>query len=100
MAGTVSGGKRAAKTNKAIHGKDFYVRIGRKGGHNSTHGGFASDKVGKDGLTGPERARLAGAKGGTRSSRAGVKNGEGKIHQKEVEPKKKAGFLKRLFGSK
>lgn len=38
-------------------------------------GGFASEKIGKDGLTGLERARLAGAKGG-RISRRKPRNGQ------------------------
>ena len=69
MSGTVSGGKKAAQKNKELHGKDFYKEIGRKGGKRSTTGGFASQKLGKDGLTGLERARLAGAKGGRKSRR-------------------------------
>lgn len=69
MSGTISGGKKAAQKNKELHGKDFYKEIGRKGGKRSTTGGFASQKVGKDGLTGLERARLAGAKGGLKSRR-------------------------------
>ena len=69
MAGTVSGGKKAAQKNIELHGKDFYKNIGRKGGKRSTAGGFASQKVGKDGLTGAERAKLAGAKGGSISRR-------------------------------
>lgn len=69
MSGTVSGGKKAAQKNKELHGKDFYKEIGRKGGKRSTTGGFASQKVGKDGLTGVERAKLAGAKGGRKSKR-------------------------------
>ena len=32
-------------------------------------GGFASEKVGKDGLTGKQRAEIAGAKGGRKSKR-------------------------------
>ena len=69
MSGTVSGGKKAAKKTKELHGEDFYRNIGRKGGKRSTAGGFASQKVGKDGLTGAERAKLAGAKGGHKSRR-------------------------------
>lgn len=69
MSGTVSGGKKAAQKTKELHGKDFYRNIGRKGGKRSTTGGFASQKVGKDGLTGAERAKLVGAKGGRRSKR-------------------------------
>lgn len=69
MSGTVSSGKKAAQTIIKRHGKDYYSKIGRKGGKRSTTGGFASQKVGKDGLTGLERARLAGAKGGRKSKR-------------------------------
>lgn len=39
------------------------------GGKSSTTGGFASEKIGKDGLTGLERAKLVGAKGGRKSRR-------------------------------
>ena len=74
MAGTKEGGRKAAETNKARHGKDFYSRIGHRGGKNGHNGGFASEKVGKDGLTGAERAKLAGHKGGT-ISRRGKANG-------------------------
>lgn len=69
MSGTISGGKKAAQSIKQRHGKNFYKEIGRKGGKRSTTGGFASQKVGKDGLTGAERAKLAGAKGGRISKR-------------------------------
>lgn len=73
MAGTKAGGQRAAKTNKERHGEDFYARIGKKGGQNGHVGGFNSEKVGRDGLTGFERARIAGAKGGRRSRRGPAK---------------------------
>lgn len=68
MAGTKAGGLKAAAKNLA---KDplFYNKIGRRGGENGNTGGFASDKVGKDGLTGRERSSVAGAKGGTISRR-------------------------------
>ncbi len=69
MSGTISGGKKAAQSNMERHGKNFYKEIGSKGGKRSSTGGFASQKVGKDGLTGLERARLAGAKGGRISRR-------------------------------
>ena len=42
MAGTKEGGLKAAAKNKALHGADFYKRIGAKGGKNGTTGGFAS----------------------------------------------------------
>lgn len=64
MAGTKAGGMKAAVTNKERYGEGFYARIGRKGGLNSHTGGFASDVIGDDGLTGKERARIAGRKGG------------------------------------
>lgn len=60
MAGTKKGGIAAAKTNKTRHGKDFYARIGAKGGKNGRTGGFAADR---------ELARKAGAKGGSISRR-------------------------------
>ena len=60
MAGTKLGGKLAAKTNKARHGADFYARIGAKGGHNGTTGGFAANR---------DLARKAGALGGKISRR-------------------------------
>ena len=74
MSGTQAGGKNAAITNKSVYGSDFYARIGRIGGQKGKTGGFASEKVGADGFTGRERARLAGNKGGTISKRTGVKN--------------------------
>lgn len=69
MAGTAAGARRAAETNKKLYGEDFYKNIGRRGGQKGTTGGFASTKKGEDGLTGPERAKLAGAKGGKISKR-------------------------------
>lgn len=69
MAGTQMGGKAAAKKNIEKYGKDFYAMIGAKGGRKGKTGGFASDKKGADGLTGRERARMAGAKGGRISRR-------------------------------
>ena len=60
MAGTREGGKKAAATNKARHGKDFYATIGAKGGKLGRTGGFAANR---------ELARIAGAKGGRISRR-------------------------------
>lgn len=60
MAGTLQGGKKAAKTNIKRHGKDFYAEIGRRGGKNGHTGGFYAD---------PARAKAAGHKGGSRSRR-------------------------------
>ena len=69
MSGTIAGGKKAYKTNIKRHGKNYYANIGRKGGKASGNGGFASNKVGADGLTGAERAKIAGRKGGLKSKR-------------------------------
>lgn len=74
MAGTKEGGKKAAQTNKAKYGEDFYHINGAKGGKRGKTGGFASNKIGEDGLTGRERARIAGSKGGI-ISRKPKKNG-------------------------
>lgn len=62
MAGTKAGGKKCAETNKTKYGKDWYARIGAKGGRNGHTGGFAS-------MT-PEQVRAAGRKGGLTSSKA------------------------------
>lgn len=59
MAGTVTGGKKAAAKNLAKD-PNFYAKIGRKGGQNGKTGGFAAN---------PELARIAGAKGGRISRR-------------------------------
>lgn len=69
MAGTKAGGFKAAQTNKNKYGTDFYASIGAKGGKRGKTGGFASDKKGADGLTGRERARIAGSQGGRISRR-------------------------------
>lgn len=69
MGGTRAGGLKAAKTNIERHGKDFYRELGRKGGRNGHTGGFADTRPGKDGLTGWQRAKIAGRKGGTISRR-------------------------------
>lgn len=55
------------------------VAMGRKGGKLSRNGGFASSKVGKDGLTGLERARLVGVIGGRKSKRGPSKENLKKI---------------------
>ena len=69
MTGTKAGGIKAAKKNLKLHGKDFYKRIGSRGGRNGHTGGFAANR---------ELARRAGKIGGLLSRRTGVKNGEGK----------------------
>ena len=68
MAGTLAGGAKARDKNLA-RDPDFYKKIGAKGGRNSDTGGFATKAIGKDGMTGPERASVAGYKGGVISRR-------------------------------
>ena len=59
MAGTKTGGQKAAAKNLAKN-PNFYAEIGKKGGQNGRTGGFAAN---------PELARIAGAKGGRISRR-------------------------------
>lgn len=59
MAGTKAGGKAAAEKNKAKD-KDFYVKIGRKGGAKGRTGGFYQNR---------DLARRAGMLGGSISRR-------------------------------
>ncbi len=60
MAGTKVGGQKAAATNKAKHGSNFYAKIGAKGGKKGHTGGFYANR---------ELARVAGAMGGRISRR-------------------------------
>lgn len=64
MAGTKTGGTKAAVTNKLKYGSDFYARIGAKGGKNGHTGGFAANKA---------LAIMAGMKGGKISKRGKAK---------------------------
>lgn len=64
MAGTKAGGIKAAATNRAKYGAEFYARIGQKGGQNGHTGGFAANRA---------LARIAGAKGGRLSKRGPAK---------------------------
>lgn len=59
MAGTHQGGVAAANTNRKNHGSNFYHIIGAAGGRNGHTGGFYGNS---------EAARIAGAKGGRKSS--------------------------------
>lgn len=61
MAGTAAGGAKAAATNKAKYGRDFYARIGAMGGKIGRTGGFYANR---------DLARIAGAKGGRISRRS------------------------------
>lgn len=72
MAGNATGGMKAAKTNKARYGEDFYRKAGRKGGMSGRGGGFRAN---------PDLARIAGAKGGKISKR-----GPGSVTKIKIEP--------------
>lgn len=92
MSGSKAGGKKTAATIKKKHGEDFYAEIGRKGGKKSAIKGFASNKVGKDGLTGRERASKAGAIGGARSKRGpAIKT----LNENDLKPRAKKATSKK-----
>lgn len=61
-------GSKVRKTIEERYGKDYWRKIGSKGGKATGMKGFALN---------PELARMAGKKGGKKSTRAGIKNGEG-----------------------
>lgn len=90
MSGSKAGGLKAAATNKERHGDDFYARIGAKGGSRSTPtGGFGADH---------ERARIAGAKGGSISKRDEAKTWYEK-NKHEIEYMIQDGFTIKEIGS-
>ena len=75
---TKQGGKKLVATMTEKYGSyEAYKQSMRerasKGGKIGNTGGFASNVIGNDGLTGYERARVAGAIGG-RKSRRGKKD--------------------------
>lgn len=79
MAGNKQAGQKTVATMIEKYGSyEAYRQAMRerasKGGKNGNTGGFASELVGSDGLTGYERARVVGAKGGAISRRV-KKNG-------------------------
>ena len=113
-----TGGLKAAATNRAKHGDDFYKRMGSKGGRKlGVKKGFA--------VMTPEQRRAYGKKGGLKSRRTGIKTGEGKSYKpyydgterrpsvtKKPTPKPKVesksvkeekanmNWIKRIFGGK
>ena len=89
MAGTKAGGLKAAASNKARYGRDWYAKIGKLGGSALVENkGFGSAKRGADGLTGLERARIAGAKGGAISKR-GPANPQPHLSDEELVVRRK-----------
>lgn len=77
MAGSKIGGLKAAAANKKRFGEDYYAQIGQRGGKAQVPKGFAKNIP---------LARVAGAKGGRNSKRAG------KGLPANVEPKAKSFF--------
>ena len=73
MSGNKEGALKTIITNKKLYGEDYYKKIGKLGGMKSRNCGFGSSKVGHDGLSGKERARTAGSKGGKISKRGKAK---------------------------
>ena len=71
MAGTKAGGRKAAATNKARYGNNWYAKIGKIGGQNGHTGGFATmdEETGEYLL-----AKRAGAIGWKISKRSRAKN--------------------------
>ena len=75
MSGTKLGAQKGQQTKLEKLGgpealKQWYIEIGKKGGEASAshvEKGFSSPIIGRDGLTGKERAKTAGAKGGSAS---------------------------------
>lgn len=84
MAGTKEGGMKAAATNKAKYGLNFYADIGRKGGRNGHTGGFAAN---------PSLAVEAGRKGGRISKRGKAKK---HIEVKQLESQAMSVQIERL----
>jgi uncharacterized protein len=89
MSGTKSGGKRAALTNKQVHGEDFFRRIGAMGGLVSRGGGFTK-----------ETGALYGAIGGAMSRRGPAKLSDAerleiKLHSIKRQASKVSGPLRR-----
>lgn len=70
MAGTKEDGKKAAATNKAKYGDNFYASIGAKGGKAQVSKGFSCMSY--------EKRSAAGRKGGKISKRGCAKNRPGK----------------------
>ena len=66
MAGSVTGGKKTAKTNIEKYGPNYYKETGRLGGIKCVPKGFA--------MMTPEKRAEAGRKGGTISRRSKNEN--------------------------
>lgn len=74
MAGNNQSGQKLVATMIEKYGsyeayKQSMRERGSNGGKNGNTGGFASELIGDDGLTGRERARVVGVIGGAKSKR-------------------------------
>jgi len=88
MVGTRAGSLKAKQTMLAKYGeegyREFYRRVGSLGGSvKNPNRGFACKEKDANGLTGRDRARLAGALGGLNSTRgAQLRDAAGKAIRK------------------
>lgn len=89
MAGTKAGGIKAAATNKAKYGEDFYRELGRKGGRNGHTGGFAAN---------PELARIAGSIGGKISKRGKAKGNKSAEEKLSKAARKEVAEYEKIYG--
>lgn len=89
MAGTKAGGIKAAATNKAKYGEDFYRELGRKGGRNGHTGGFAAN---------PELARIAGSIGGKISKRGKAKGNKSAEEKLSKAARREVAEYEKIYG--
>ncbi len=69
MSGTRTGGVKSAETIKKLYGNNYYINLGKLGGKAQVAKGYATEKVDKNGLTGPQRAKVYGSIAGQLSHR-------------------------------
>lgn len=89
MAGTKAGGIKAAATNKAKYGEDFYRELGRKGGRNGHTGGFAAN---------PQLARVAGSIGGKISKRGKAKGDKSAEEKLSKAARREVAEYEKIYG--
>ncbi len=89
MAGTKAGGIKAAATNKAKYGEDFYRELGRKGGRNGHTGGFAAN---------PQLARIAGSIGGKISKRGKAKGNKSAEEKLSKAARREVAEYEKIYG--
>ena len=89
MAGTKAGGVKAAATNKAKYGEDFYRELGRKGGRNGHTGGFAAN---------PQLARIAGSIGGKISKRGKAKGNKSAEEKLTKAARREVAEYEKIYG--